>query len=70
MLLPVAHPILVYVSIVLAYLGLCTWTGFMGRRTAVGFWGFLFLSILITPFLPMLALLLTRPAAQYRYRGQ
>ena len=65
-MLPVAHPILIYVSIVMAYLGLCTATGFMGRRTVVGFWGFLFLSIFITPFLPMLALLLTRPSSQYR----
>lgn len=67
-MLPVTNPILIYVSIVMVYLGLCAASGFMGRRTAVGFWGFLFLSILITPFLPMLALLLTRPAGQYRER--
>ncbi len=57
-----------YVGLVLLYLGLCIMTGFMARRTAVGFWGFLFLSILITPFLPILAMLLTRPADQYRNR--
>jgi hypothetical protein len=58
----------VYSFLFLVYIGLCVMTGFMGRRTVVGFWGFLFLSILITPFLPMLAMLLTRPAEQWRTR--
>jgi len=57
-----------YAALLLFYIGLCIMTGFMARRTAVGFWGFLFLSILITPFLPMLAMLLTRPADQHRIR--
>lgn len=67
-MLPLDNPYAVYASLVVAYLGLCVATGFMARRTMVGFWGFLFLSILITPFLPMLAMLLTRPANPCRER--
>jgi hypothetical protein len=57
-----------YALLFVLYIGLCIMTGFMARRTAVGFWGFLFLSILITPFLPILAMLLTRPADNQRPR--
>jgi len=42
------------------YVGLCVLTAIMARRTAIGFWGFLFLSMLITPLLPLLAIFLTR----------
>ncbi len=47
------------------YVGLCVLTAIMARRTAIGFWGFLFLSMLITPLLPLLAIFLTRtPSSQ------
>ena len=42
------------------YLSLCTLTAVMARKTMVGFWGFLFLSILITPLLPLLSMFLMR----------
>ena len=36
-------------------------TGYMGRHRAFGFWGFFFASLLFTPFLVLLILILTTP---------
>lgn len=43
------------------YLGLCLLVAVRGTRTRIGFWGTLFLSMLITPVLMYLALILLNP---------
>jgi hypothetical protein len=53
--------ITMYGIMLVLYVSLCVLTGIMARKTRVGFWGFLFLSMLITPVLPLIALFLTRP---------
>lgn len=45
----------------LIYLGLCLLVGLRGTRTRIGFWGTFFLSILITPVIMYLALVLLNP---------
>lgn len=42
-------PILLNVSFL--YLVLCGLAGFLGRKRRIGFWGFFFLSILVTPLI-------------------
>jgi len=44
-------PIPLVLQSILVYLLLCGATAFMGRRRRIGFWGFFFLSVLVTPFL-------------------
>ena len=52
---------MLYALLAIVYAGLCVATGVIGRNTRIGFWGFLLLSLLVTPFLPLLALLLIAP---------
>ncbi len=59
-------PIALYGILAVLYLLLCVVTGVAGRNTRVGFWGFLFLSIFVTPLLPLVALFLTAPANRPR----
>lgn len=54
-------PIALYGILAVLYIALCTMTGIMGRNTRIGFWGFLFLSMLVTPLLPLVAIYLTSP---------
>ncbi|MEP7308330.1 MAG: hypothetical protein ABJA98_22740 [Acidobacteriota bacterium] len=42
-------PIALLPQIVLIYLLLCMLAAFTGRRRRIGFWGFFFLSIMLTP---------------------
>jgi hypothetical protein len=49
-----------YGLLFMLYFGLALLTAIMARKTVIGFWGFLFLSLLITPLLPLLAIFLTR----------
>lgn len=46
---------------ILIYVGLCFLVALRGTRTRIGFWGTLFLSMLITPVLMYLALILLNP---------
>ncbi len=55
-----------YALLVTMYLALSAMTGVLGRHTRVGFWGFFFLSLLVTPLLPWIALFLTSPAGDRR----
>ncbi|MBA3948612.1 MAG: hypothetical protein H0X44_01545 [Acidobacteria bacterium] len=48
------------------YLLLCVATAFMGRRRRIGFWGFFFLSILVTPLLTSLLIFAAAPARPRR----
>ena len=41
-------------------------TGFMGRHTTIGFVGHFFLSLLITPILDFIILVITRPNREIR----
>lgn len=43
---------------VLVYVGLCALVGYLGRDRVVGPWGYFLLSILLTPFVMSLVLLL------------
>jgi len=49
------------VSFVVAYLALCVTAGVVGRNRRIGFWGFLFCSILITPLLSLLFMYFSTP---------
>ena len=49
------------VILVVVYLLLCLLVGYMGRNRAVGFSGYLVLSLLLTPFLMSLVLLVGAP---------
>lgn len=55
------NPIMLMILFGLIYVALCAMTGVMGRHTRIGFWGFLFLSLLVTPLLPVVAIYLTSP---------
>jgi len=45
----------------IAYLILCLIVGMLGRDKQIGFWGFFLLSIIITPIVPLLFMLIDRP---------
>jgi hypothetical protein len=44
-------PLPLLLNLSLVYLILCGVSGFLGRRRRIGFWGFFFLSIILTPLL-------------------
>jgi len=48
-------------EIALGYLALCLLTGIVGRKRRIGFWGFLFCSILFTPFVSLLFIFFSTP---------
>ncbi len=50
--------------LVLAYVALCLVAGFAGRHTRVGFWGAFFISLLISPPLAILLMILFNPRAK------
>ncbi len=45
----------------LLYLGLSAWVGWSGRTRVIGFPGFFVLSLLLTPFVMSLVLLISAP---------
>jgi hypothetical protein len=45
----------------IAYIILALIVGLFGRDKAIGFWGFFLLSLLITPIVPAVFMLITRP---------
>jgi hypothetical protein len=49
------------VALVLVYLALCLVAGILGRNRRIGFWGFLFCSILLTPVLSLMFLYFATP---------
>jgi hypothetical protein len=49
------------VLIALVYLALCLVAGIVGRNRRIGFWGFLFCSILLTPVLSLMFLYFAWP---------
>jgi hypothetical protein len=48
-------------ELVAAYLALCLVAGIVGRNRRIGFWGFLFCSIVFTPFISLLFLYFAGP---------
>jgi hypothetical protein len=44
-------PLPILLNLSFMYLLLCGVAGFLGRHRRIGFWGFFFLSIIVTPFL-------------------
>lgn len=42
-------PLPILLNLSFMYLLLCAIAGFFGRRRRIGFWGFFFLSIIVTP---------------------
>lgn len=43
------------------YLIVCALTAYFGRNTRIGYWGTLFLSVLVTPVVVIIALILLGP---------
>lgn len=54
--------------VIVLYLFACAVTGFMGRKTTIGFLGHFFLSILITPIIDFLIQVIARPNRDIRKR--
>lgn len=48
-------------ELVLVYLGLCLLAGIVGRDRRIGFWGFLFCSMVFTPVISLLFLYIATP---------
>lgn len=48
-------------ELALGYLALCLVAGIAGRNRRIGFWGFLFCSILLTPFISLMFLYFATP---------
>jgi hypothetical protein len=57
---------LLLIELVVIYLLLCLIAGFLGRRRRIGFWGFVFVSILLTPLVSTLFIFLAAPARRVR----
>ena len=49
------------VALVLVYLALCLVAGIVGRNRRIGFWGFLFGSVVFTPVISLLFLYFATP---------
>ena len=48
-------------ELALGYLALCLVAGIAGRNRRIGFWGFLFCSVIFTPFVSLLFLYFATP---------
>jgi len=48
-------------ALALAYIALCLVAGVAGRKRRIGFWGFLFCSVLFTPIVSLLFLYFAAP---------
>jgi Na+/melibiose symporter-like transporter len=48
-------------ELIIAYLALCLVAGFLGRNRRIGFWGFLFCSMIVTPVVSLLFLYFATP---------
>jgi len=59
-------PPLVLTELVLVYLVLCMVVGFLGRRRRIGYWGFVFLSVLLTPLMTGLFIFFAAPVKRRR----
>ena len=49
------------VELVILYLAFCFLAGILGRNRRIGFWGFLFSSILFTPVISLLFMYFATP---------
>ena len=59
-------PITVFPELILVYLVLCAVAAFFGRCRRIGFWGFFFLSILVTPIISSLFIFVAAPVRRHR----
>lgn len=59
-------PTSVLLQFVVLYIVLCTVVGFLGRRRRIGFWGFVFLSVLLTPLITGLFIFFAAPVKRRR----
>jgi hypothetical protein len=48
-------------ELVLLYLALCFLAGILGRNRRIGFWGFLFSSVIFTPVISLLFMYFSMP---------
>jgi len=55
-------PVTVVIQAVFVYLILCGVAAFFGRRRRIGYWGFFFLSVLVTPIMTTLFIFVAAPA--------
>lgn len=55
-------------NVVLIMVALSIVIGFLGRKRRFGFWGYFFLSMLLTPVVGLLALIAAIPRAEPRER--
>lgn len=53
----------------IAYLILAVIVGLLGRDKQIGFWGFFLLSLVITPIVPAVFMLISRPRRRARARS-
>ena len=57
-------------ELVVTYLALCLVAGIAGRKRRIGFWGFLFCSILFTPVISLLFIYLSTPRRNLRLESE
>ncbi len=57
-------------NIVLIFVALSIVIGFLGRKRRFGFWGYFFLSMLLTPVVGLLTLIAAIPKAESRERNR
>ena len=63
-------PITLIIELLFIYVLLCGAAAFLGRRRRIGFWGFFFLSIIVTPFLTALFVFAAAPVKKTRAVAQ
>ena len=59
-------PLTVVLELILVYVILCSVAGFLGRKRRIGFWGFFFLSLLVTPLLSAMFIYVAAPVRRPR----
>jgi len=57
------------IGVILVFVVLGILIGFFGRKYRFGFWGYFFMSVLLTPVVGLLALLAAIPKDEPRSRG-
>ena len=58
-------PLPVLLNLILLYLILSGLAGFFGRNRRIGFWGFFFLSIILTPVLSLIFIFAAAPVRHH-----
>jgi hypothetical protein len=59
-------PITLIPQSLLIYVLLCGVAGYLGRNRRAGFWGFFFLSLIVTPIITAVFIYVAKPAVRHK----